>query len=244
MVTKVFDSYSMYYNLLYKDKNYESEADYIAALLGDVKTVFEMGCGTGKHAKLLTNKGYEMFGIDLSASMLEQAKALGIDCEQGDVRTFRAGRMFDAVISLFHVASYQTNDEDINNYFKTAAAHLNEGGKFIFDVWHKPAVLAQVPEKRVKTLENGDVKVVRYCVPNHIKEKDIVEVNYTIEVTDKLSCRTESIKECHPMRYFSYEDIKKFGSQNGMKIIKSEEWLTHNTPGIDTWGVCYQCEKS
>lgn len=207
MVTKVFDSYSMYYNLLYKDKNYESEADYIAALLGDVKTVFEMGCGTGKHAKLLTNKGYEMFGIDLSASMLEHAKALGIDCEQGDVRTFRAGRMFDAVISLFHVASYQTNDEDINNYFKTAAAHLNNGGKFIFDVWHKPAVLAQIPEKRVKTLENGDVKVVRYCVPNHIKEKDMVEVNYTIEVTDKHSGRTESIKECHPMRYFSYEDM-------------------------------------
>ncbi len=242
MVTKVFDSYSMYYNLLYKDKNYESEADYIAALLGDVKTVFEMGCGTGKHAKLLTNKGYEMFGIDLSASMLEHAKALGIDCEQGDVRTFRAGRMFDAVISLFHVASYQTNDEDINNYFKTAAAHLNNGGKFIFDVWHKPAVLAQIPEKRVKTLENGDVKVVRYCVPNHIKEKDMVEVNYTIEVTDKHSGRTESIKECHPMRYFSYEDIKKFGSQNGMKIIKSEEWLTHNTPGTDTWGVCYILE--
>ncbi len=242
MVTKVFDSYSMYYNLLYKDKNYESEADYIAALLGDVKTVFEMGCGTGKHAKLLTNKGYEMFGIDLSASMLEHAKALGIDCEQGDVRTFRAGRMFDAVISLFHVASYQTNDEDINNYFKTAAAHLNNGGKFIFDVWHKPAVLAQIPEKRVKTLENGDVKVVRYCVPNHIKEKDMVEVNYTIEVTDKHSGRTESIKECHPMRYFSYEDIKKFGSQNGMKIIKSEEWLTHNTPGTDTWGCCYILE--
>lgn len=43
MVTKVFDSYSMYYNLLYKDKNYESEADYIAALLGDVKQYLKWG---------------------------------------------------------------------------------------------------------------------------------------------------------------------------------------------------------
>ena len=63
MVTKVFDSYSMYYNLLYKDKDYAAEADYIAHLLGNAKTVFEMGCGTGKHAKLLTSKGYKMFGI-------------------------------------------------------------------------------------------------------------------------------------------------------------------------------------
>ncbi len=242
MVVKVFDSYSMYYNLLYKDKNYVAEADYIAELLGDVKTVFEMGCGTGKHAKLLTSKGYEMFGIDLSVSMLEQAKVLNIECELGDVRNFRAGRKFDAVISLFHVASYQTSDDDVNNYFKTAAAHLNKGGRFIFDVWHKPAVLAQVPEKRVKTLENDEVKVVRYCVPNHIKEKDMVEVNYTIEVTDKHSGKTETIKECHPMRYFSYEDIEKFAFQNDMKIIKSEEWLTHNTPTADTWGVCYVCE--
>lgn len=242
MVTKVFDSYSMYYNLLYKDKDYAAEADYIAHLLGNAKTVFEMGCGTGKHAKLLTSKGYKMFGIDLSKTMLEQAKALGIDCEQGDVRTFRAGRKFDAVISLFHVASYQTLDEDINNYFKTAAAHLNKGGKFIFDVWHKQAVLAQVPEKRTKTLENDDIKVVRYCVPNHIKEKDMVEVNYTIEVTDKSSGKTETIKECHPMRYFSNEDIVNFASKNGFKIVKSEEWLTHKTPGSDTWGVCYVCE--
>ena len=242
MVTKVFDSYSMYYNLLYKDKDYAAEADYIAHLLRNAKTVFEMGCGTGKHAKLLTSKGYKMFGIDLSKTMLEQAKALGIDCEQGDVRTFRAGRKFDAVISLFHVASYQTSDEDINNYFKTASEHLNKGGTFIFDVWHKPAVLAQVPEKRTKTLENNYVKVVRYCVPNHIKEKDIVEVNYTIEVTDKSSGKTETIKECHPMRYFSNEDIVNFASENGFKIVKSEEWLTHKTPGSDTWGVCYVCE--
>lgn len=242
MTTKVFDSYSAYYNLLYKDKDYLKEADYIAKLLGDVSTVFEMGCGTGKHAKLLTAKGYNIFGIDLSETMLEQAKSLGVDCALGDVRTFRCNKNFDAVISLFHVASYQTSGEDINNYFKTAAVHLNKGGKFIFDVWHKDAVLSQVPEKRTKTLENGEVKIVRYCVPNHIKEKDMVEVNYTIEITNKDNGDIETIKECHPMRYFSYSDIEKFAVKNGFEIIKSEEWLTGNEPGVNTWGVCYVCE--
>lgn len=32
---KVFDAYSSYYNLLYKDKDYQAEADYIASLLGN-----------------------------------------------------------------------------------------------------------------------------------------------------------------------------------------------------------------
>lgn len=241
-MAEVFDSYSKYYDLLYRDKDYNAEAEYISKLLGDVKTVFEMGCGTGKHAKLLTQKGYQMFGIDLSETMLSQAKLLGIDCSLGDVRTFRANRMFDAVVSLFHVASYQTSDNDINSYFETARLHLNKGGKFIFDVWHKDAVLAQNPEKRVKVLENNDVKVIRHCVPVHYIEKDVVEVNYTIEVFDKLSGKSEIIKEVHPMRYFSHDDIEKFSNANGFKILKSEEWLTGNNPSKNTWGVCYICE--
>lgn len=241
-MSEVFDSYSKYYNLLYKDKDYKAEAEYIAKLLGKVGSVFEMGCGTGKHAKLLTQTGYQMFGIDLSGTMLAQAKSLGIDCTIGDVRTFRANKVFDAVISLFHVASYQTSDNDINSYFQTARLHLNKGGKFIFDVWNKDAVLAQKPEKRVKVLENDEVKVIRHCTPAHHIEKDIVEVNYTIEVFDKLSGKSEIIKEVHPMRYFSYNDIEKYASENGFKILHSEEWLTGNVPSENTWGVCYICE--
>lgn len=239
---KVFDSYSMYYNLLYKDKDYLKESEYISSLLGNVKTILELGCGTGKHAKLLAEKGYSIYGIDMSDSMLSQAKELGVNCEIGDVRTFRINRTFDAVVSLFHVASYQVTDDDINNFFKTAKAHLNKGSRFIFDVWHKDAVLSQLPEKRVKTLENDIVKVVRYCEPNHIKEKDVVEVNYIIEITDKSSGKTEKINECHSMRYFSYDDIYKFANQNGFKIVKSEEWLSKNNPSNNTWGVCYVCE--
>lgn len=241
-MTEVFDSYSKYYDLLYRDKDYNAEADYISKLLGPVSSVFEMGCGTGKHAKLLSQKGYKIFGIDLSKTMLEQAKSLGVDCSIGDVRTFLANRFFDAVISLFHVASYQTGDSDINSYFQTARSHLNKGGKFIFDVWHKDAVLFQLPEKRVKVLENDEVKVIRHCIPVHLVEKDVVEVNYSIEVLDKLSGKSEIIKEVHPMRYFSYDDIEKFASANGFKIIKSEEWLTGNSPSKTTWGVCYICE--
>lgn len=244
-MTKVFDNYSQYYNLLYQDKNYALEADYIASLLGNnVKTVLELGCGTGKHAKLLEEKGYEIFGVDLSDTMLEQAKTLGIDCTKGDARTFRANTKFDAVISLFHVASYQTTDEDVLNFFETANVHLEKGGEFIFDLWYKPAVLAQVPEKRVKTLENDEIKVTRYCTPEHIEERNIVNVNYDIEIKNKRTSQKETITETHVMRYFSDEDIKRFANLKGFDIIKSEEWLTKNNPNENTWGVCFIAVKN
>lgn len=239
----VFGAYSKYYDLLYQDKNYEAESDYINSIIkkynSDTKTILELGCGTGKHAKLLSKKGYELYGIDVSEEMLERAKVLGINCEVGDVRTFRTNKKFDSVISLFHIVSYQTTDEDVLDFFETASAHLNTNGVVIFDIWYKPAVLNQLPGKRVKELENNEIKVVRHCTPNHIKEKSVVEVNYKIEITNKTTLETEILNEIHPMRYFSREEIENFASKKGFKIIHTEEWLTKNEPAQNTWGVCF-----
>lgn len=242
-MTKVFDKYSKYYNLLYQDKDYAKEADYISSLIKTfspgTKNILELGCGTGKHASLLNKNGYDILGIDLSNTMLERAKEIGVNCAVGDVRNFRADRKFDSIISLFHILSYQTTDEDVLNFFETAAFHLDSNGIIVFDVWYKPAVLAQVPEKRVKELENDEIKVIRYCTPNLIAEKSVVEVNYTIEITDKATNEKEVLKEVHPMRYFSSEEIKNFAEEKGFKIILEEEWLTKNKPSENTWGVCF-----
>lgn len=235
------NNYAKYYDLLYKDKDYVAESDYIAALIEKhhPKTILELGCGTGKHARILGEKGFEVFGVDLSEQMIAQAKKLGISCQVDDVRTFRAEKKFDAVISLFHIVSYQTTDEDVLNFFETVSAHLEKGGVIAFDIWFKPAVLAQLPEKRVKEFKNNEIKVKRFCSPNHLAEKSVVEVNYDIEITDKKSGNTEKISETHPMRYFSSEEITDFAKQKGIEIIHSEEWMTKNTPDENTWGVCF-----
>jgi len=240
---KVFDKYSAYYDLLYKDKDYKAEAEYVTNLLGNSKSVLELGCGTGKHAKLLVNNGFSVYGIDSSETMLEQAKTIGIDCEIGDARSFRCNKIFGAIISLFHVMSYQNTDKDVLDEFNTASFHLQPGGKFIFDVWYKDAVLSQIPEKRVKKLKNDEIEVTRYCNPNHIKDKNIVEVNYDIEILHIETGLTENIKEKHSMRYFSKDEIVNFAVQSGFKITKVEEWLTKNNPSENTWGVCFVAEK-
>ena len=71
------DLYSKYYDLLYEDKNYSGEVEYIDFLIKkncqNAKTLLDMGCGTGKHAELLCEKGYKVHGIDLSQDMLKIA---------------------------------------------------------------------------------------------------------------------------------------------------------------------------
>lgn len=76
---KVFGKYSSYYNLLYKDKDYAGEAEYVHNLIQKyspgAKNILDLGCGTGRHDLLLAEKGYSVTGVDQSEEMLAIAKA-------------------------------------------------------------------------------------------------------------------------------------------------------------------------
>jgi len=130
--TNVFDAYSHYYDLLYKDKNYDSEVNYIHSLLKEHgvsgSEVLEFGSGTGGHGRLLAENGYNIIGIELSESMVQNAQQSdGFRSQLDDIRTVRMGRSFNAVLALFHVVSYQTSNEDVIAVFQSAATHLEKG---------------------------------------------------------------------------------------------------------------------
>lgn len=73
----VFDAYSSYYDLLYRDKDYAAEADYVAQLLrtyGNAGDLLEFGSGTGRHGRLLSQRGYRVTGVERSAAMIARAE--------------------------------------------------------------------------------------------------------------------------------------------------------------------------
>src|SRR5688572_17365289 len=107
--------YSQYYNLLYADKNYSAEVDYIAGVLKKfaplAHDVLEYGSGTGGHGVLLNQRGYEIFGIERSEAMAAVAREKGLSCEVGDIITLNLSRQFDACLALFHVISYVNHND-------------------------------------------------------------------------------------------------------------------------------------
>lgn len=167
----VFGAYSRYYDLLYRDKDYAAEVAYIDGLLScqgiTGRNLLEFGSGTGKHGCLLAERGYRVTGIERSAEMVAQATATeGFRCQQGDICTAQlTGRTFDAVLSLFHVVSYQVKNQAVEAVFARAAEHLQPGGLFIFDVWYSPALYAQRPEVRVKRMADSTVEITRIAEP-------------------------------------------------------------------------------
>jgi SAM-dependent methyltransferase len=94
-------------------------------------TLLDIGCGGGKNA-LNLKRQFEVTGVDLSAAMLAQAKELNPECMfvEGDMRTCRLGRAFDAVL-MDDAISYMTCLEDFAAAFRIAYAHLKPGGVLV-----------------------------------------------------------------------------------------------------------------
>jgi SAM-dependent methyltransferase len=245
-----FQAYSKYYDLLYQDKDYKSETDYIISLLERFgtggKNTLELGSGTGKHAFLLANNGYTVLGLERSAEMIEIANSFvheKISFLEADISSFSLNKKFDAVLSLFHVISYLTTNEQLIQTFKNVYDHLLDDGIFIFDVWHTPAVNQQVPDKRTKVLSNDEIEVVRHAEPIIFPELNVVEVNYKINIKNLANNEIERVEEKHQMRHFGQPELELLAYATGFKILHSEEFLTRTKPSPATWGVCYVLQK-
>jgi len=249
----VFAGYSRYYDLLYRDKDYAGEADYIAQLIRsfspDARTVMEIGCGTGAHAAELAEIGYEVSGVDMSEGMLEAAEsrrsslpgdlASRLEFSHGDARSVRLGRKFDVVISLFHVMSYQTSNADLADAFATAREHVKPGGAFIFDCWYGPAVLKQWPAVTEKHLSDDSTEVHRTATPEIHVNENIVDVNYTVVVKDKSTDVSETLRETHRMRYLFTPEVELALNVAAMKLIDSKAWMKDTAPDVDTWAAVF-----
>ena len=248
----VFGKYSQYYDLLYKDKDYNAEVEYIAKLIDlhspQSKTILDLGSGTGIHDFLLAKKGFKVTGVDISGNMIAEANSKlisdyssqkdSLNFNVGDIRTWESEEKFDVVVSLFHVMSYQVSNEDVKKALSTVKKHLKPNGLFIFDFWYGSGVLNDPPAIRVKRLENAYNLVTRLAEPKMYPNENAVDVNYTILVRDKSDDTIEEFRETHKMRYFFFPELREFTNNLEAKSISLYEWLGLNEPKIDSWTAC------
>ncbi|MDE7324004.1 MAG: class I SAM-dependent methyltransferase [Lachnospiraceae bacterium] len=241
---EVFQDYAYYYNAFYHDKDYRTEAERVDLLLKrygkDVKRVINFGCGTGKHDKELVNMGYKCMGIDMSQMMIDIAKGNvpckeSIDFSVADIRQYKTSVKYDAVISLFHVMSYQNTYEDILSAFQSARTALNVGGLLLFDVWYGPGVLSDKPVLRVKEVQNDKYRLIRIARPVMHDKTNIVDVCYEIFVIDNRTGETKTINEVHSMRYFFRPELESYLKNAGFELIDNLDCETLEATDFASW---------
>ena len=245
----IFNEYADYYDTLYRDKDYAKECGYVDRLIRrfspGAASLLDMGCGTGRYSSLFAERGYAVTGIDLSEKMIAHARnsvpagATASDFHLGDIRSFRSGRTFDAVVSLFHVFSYQTSNADLAQAFATARCHLAPGGIFVFDCWYGPAVLTDRPRTTVKRVTTEAFQLVRIAEPAMAADDNLVEVNYELVVCGSATGAVTRLSETHRMRYLFGPEIHGFLAAAGFRLLAAEEWLTGGELNFGTWNACY-----
>ncbi len=130
--------------------DHQAEVDFLAAAFaanaeGDVKSVLELGCGTGQWLLELSRRGYLVAGVDISRDMLEFARAklaeVGLTAELflKDMAEFSLYRRFDAAICMLATFSYLYPDERVRSHFRSVAQHLRPGGVYVIDLAIVPA---------------------------------------------------------------------------------------------------------
>jgi predicted TPR repeat methyltransferase len=96
----------------------------------DVKTLLDVGCGNGKLLEKLS-KRYQARGIDLSAKMVEIARAKGLDASQAGLEELTDS--FDALLAVADVLNYMP-EKMLQPFLEAVDARLESGGIFLCDI--------------------------------------------------------------------------------------------------------------
>ena len=134
---KMYDALASWWPLLSPATGYEEEAEVYRRAMeqesgSPVRTMLELGSGGGHNASHLKRR-FEMVLVEPSPGMRAVSRALSPECEHvdGDMRTIRLGRVFDAVF-VHDAVCYMTTEADLRMAMETAFCHCRSGGVVLF----------------------------------------------------------------------------------------------------------------
>lgn len=104
--------------------------------------ILELCCGTGRLTIPLAQEGYNITGVDNSASMLKQAKEkaykmkVSIKFIEADIRSLDLPEVYDIIFIPFNSIHHLYTNQDFFDALMSVKKHLKEDGYFIFDCFN------------------------------------------------------------------------------------------------------------
>ncbi len=134
------DYFARFYDVIYAELRTIDRDFFLREVRAAKGPVLEIGVGTGRLFVDALNAGADIYGVDISATMLDQLKAK-LDpkdhhriCRQ-DARSLRLDKTFDLILAPARVFSHLLEIDDQLRALDSVYDHLNPGGRFIFDVF-------------------------------------------------------------------------------------------------------------
>ena len=139
-----YGDFAYYYDMLTENVGYDERCEYICGLLAEngisEGILLDLACGTGTLSLLLSEKGYDVIGVDSSEEMLTQAQEKKM--ESGADIIFLCQKMqeldlfgtINAAVSTLDSINHVTDEDTVREIFRRVSLFMEDGGIFIFDV--------------------------------------------------------------------------------------------------------------
>lgn len=136
-----YETFASVYDAIMDDSLYDKWTDFsLRHFPKGKKKLLELACGTGIQSIRFKEAGFDVTGLDLSREMLglaekrSQKAKLTIPFLEGNMLDLSSLGQFDMVTCYSDSICYMEDEVEVGQVFQEVYQHLNEGGRFLFDV--------------------------------------------------------------------------------------------------------------
>ena len=218
-----YGDFAYYYDMLTENVDYEERSNYISGLLAENGVgkgiLLDLACGTGTMSFLLSDKGYDVIGVDASEEMLSVAQEKKM--ESGKDIMFLCQRMeeldlfgtINAAICTLDSINHITDEETVRKAFSKVSLFMEDKGLFIFDV-NTPYKHREILSDNTYIYDLDDV----YCVWQNSTDKETLLTEVSLDIFERDTEEDEDV-------YYRYSE--EF-SERGYELSEIEKWLDEN----------------
>jgi SAM-dependent methyltransferase len=233
----MFSKTAKYYDAIYSFKNYGAEAASIRSIIKrehpTARTILDVACGTGEHAKLLATD-FEVDGLDLEPEFvaLAQSKVVRGTFSVADMRNFKLGKSYDVVLCLFSSIGYLLHETDVVHALRCFAAHVTGGGAIIVEPWFTPENWVTGRPWLSPPVDLPNLKICRMNVSDRRGNLSLLRFQYLIATP----AGVEHIREDHELALYTNDQLLKCFNLAGLVV-------SHEPVGLSGRGL-YIARKS
>jgi SAM-dependent methyltransferase len=167
---------SVHYHRLYAHRDSHEAARFMDRLIEELEpppgaSMLDVGCGAGRHATHLASRGFDVTGIDLSASSIQQAKLN----ERGNLRFLRQDMRLpfrvapvDYILSLFTSFGYFEDPAEHLTVVSNMATVLKRGGCLVLDFLNVRHVETHLMREEEIEMEDAVYRISRWTTRDSI----------------------------------------------------------------------------
>ena len=243
-----YGDFAYFYDLLMKDVDYNKKCDFILSLFekwGKKPTLLlDLACGTGEFSNLMSEKGIEVIGVDMSEDMLSVARQK--TAERGNDILYLCQRAeqldlygtVDGAICCLDSLNHITNKRAFAKAIERTALFLEKDSLFIFDL-NTPYKHKEILANNTFVIEEDDLYLVWQNSFNEKKLTTQISLDFFTRQNDLYG----RYSECFEERAYKQEEIAQILQKSGFQILAVYDGETKKSPSKKTERWIYVVKK-